>query len=245
MRWSIHILTLITGLILTLTGCERNPCFSEGGNDRVRIVEVDSFATLNVRGMFDMQLIPDTLNYVEFITRESVMDHLDAQVDREAVLTLTNSFDCFYQRDFTKVKAFVHYSDAKTVNVYEAGRISSVDSLPGRLHLTIQTDMADVDVILATERFSFYNHTTTGGVYRFSGTSQHASIAGYYTAKFDLADLTSGTLVLNNSSIGDMQANALDLLRVQIHNRGNILYTGTPEIEIDSISGSGRLIPLD
>jgi hypothetical protein len=39
-----------------------------------------------------------------------------------------------------------------------------------------------------------------------------------------------------------MHANASEKLEVQIHHRGNIYYTGNPEIVIDSISGSGQLI---
>jgi hypothetical protein len=48
---------------------------------------------------------------------------------------------------------------------------------------------------------------------------------------------------IKNSSIGDMHVNPIEKLTVEIHNKGNIYYSGSPEIIVDSISGSGKLIP--
>jgi len=42
-----------------------------------------------------------------------------------------------------------------------------------------------------------------------------------------------------------MHVNASEILEVEIHNKGNIYYSGSPEIIIDSISGSGKLLPIN
>jgi hypothetical protein len=112
------------------------------------------------------------------------------------------------------------------------------------MDLKIQAEMAEVDITLNVERFYYYNHTTTGGKYTFRGNADYASIAGYYTAQFNLDELQVRHLDLNNSSVGDMYVKPQEILNVQIHHEGNIYYTGFPKITIDSISGSGELIQV-
>ena len=51
--------------------------------------------------------------------------------------------------------------------------------------------------------------------------------------------------IINNSTIGDIYVRADELLRVQIHNKGNVYFYGSPEIIIDSISGTGQLFPVE
>jgi hypothetical protein len=104
--------------------------------------------------------------------------------------------------------------------------------------------MAEVDLEMENGYLSFYNNTTTGGIYTFRGNSSTAVLSGYHTGQFNFGELHVGDLHINNSSIGDMHVRASEKLTVQIHNRGNIYYYGSPGVVIDSISGSGKLVNI-
>lgn len=235
---------LILGILFLFMACERKGCLQNAVNDKSMVLELEPFSEMDIRGMFDLRLIPDSQNYVEFITRESVFEYLHANIDEAGRLTLENANDCFYRRDYSKVIAEVHFNSLTRVNVHEAGKLSSEFPLTGRFSVTVQSDMAEVDLLLDTETFGFYNHTTTGGDFRLRGSSTHASLSVFYTARADFSAFTATSLRLHNGSVGDIQANALEKLEIEISHEGNIYYTGTPEIVIDTISGSGKLISL-
>jgi hypothetical protein len=238
-RLSIYILLIVTAILLL--ACEPKGCFEKRGPQVSEEIHVDQYSELSVYGMFETILVPDTTDYVEFVTRESILPQLSAKVE-EDILILHNSFDCFYQRDFSKVKAYIHYSGLQKINLYEPCLLTTDYPIENTVVLVVQAEMAEVDIEISAERFHFYNHRTTGGKFTFRGSVDYSSISGYYTAQFNLDKFEARHLKLNNSSIGDMYANARDKLEVQIHHRGNIYYTGNPEIVIDSISGSGQLI---
>lgn len=227
-----------------MMACESNGCFENGRSEVVEEIYITSYTELSVYGMFELILVSDTMDYVEFVTRESVLEHLKATVVDE-ILLLDNSNNCFYQRDYKKVKAYIHYKSLRQINLHEACKLTSKYPLENTMDLTIQSEMAEVDIEINAERFFFYNNRTTGGKYTFRGYADYANISGYYTAQFIMKELVVRDLVLNNSSISDMYVNPIEKLEVEIHHRGNVYYTGSPEIIIDSITGSGQLIHVE
>lgn len=230
-------------MALLIQACDSNGCFEKGGNERIEEIHLNSFTELSAHGMFELILVPDTTDYIEFKARESVIPHLTARLEDKTVL-LENSNSCFYQRDYKKVQAYVHYESLGKINLYEPCKLTTMYPITGVMSLVVQAEMAEVDIEINSDQFYFYNHTTTGGKYTFRGFVDYSSITGYYTAQFNLDELEARHLIVNNSSIGDMYVNASEILEVQIHHRGNIYYTGNPQIIIDSISGSGELIHL-
>jgi hypothetical protein len=240
-RFSLYPYFLLATILVV--ACESNGCFEKNGNEMIEEIPVSAFNELSVHGLFDLILVSDSVDYVEFIASEPVLDHLNARVE-DGTMLLENSNSCFYQRNYKKVKAYIHYKNIKRINLYEACRLTNEYPIESSMDLRIQAEMAEVDITINAERFYFYNHTTTGGKYTFRGFADYASIAGYYTAQFNLGELVVHHLKLNNSSIGDMWVNPVERFDVEIHNRGNIYYTGAPEITIDSISGSGQLIHI-
>lgn len=240
-RFSVYLFYLLT--IIHIVSCESNGCFEKGGTEVREEIHITTYTEMSAYGIFDLVLVPDTLDYVEFLARESVLPHLKAKVEDE-IMVLENSNSCFYQRDHGKVKAYIHYKSLEKINLYEPCKLTTAYPIENSMSLVVQADMAEVDIEINADLFYFYNHTTTGGKYTFGGYAHYASIAGYYTAQFNLDKLKVQHLKLNNSSICDMYVNPLEKLDVQIHHEGNIYYTGFPEITIDGISGSGQLIQI-
>lgn len=243
MKRSTEIYAVAVLFIFLFIGCESDGCLNKNSSESLIEWQTAYFNDVNIQGLFDVILIQDTAHYVEFETKPSFHDHLSAKV-LDSVLTLENSNDCFYKRDFSHPKAYVHFSEIHLIDAREACKITSELPITSNLNLIVTGEMAEVDIELNSQHFNFYNHSTSGGSFTFRGNSKNAFVAGFYTAKFKLDALEVQTLQINNSSIGDFSVQAKDRLYVRIHNRGNIYYSGNPEVIIDSISGTGKLIQL-
>lgn len=240
-----HIInTLIAGCIFLIPGCEPDRCFHGTGTESSIIVETGYFQEMNVYGLLHIILVEDTIHYVEFEGGEKLLEYAEAS-NTDSVLKLDYTTSCFFLRKYEKVKAYVHYKNLNKVNVFEVCLLESYDSLSAFTSLTVQGEMAEVNLILNGERFGFYNNRTTGGKYTFSGNVDRCWIRGYYTANFEMKDFTARDYYVLNSSLSDMYVNATERLTVQILHDGNVYYSGAPEIVVDSVSGNGRLLPWE
>ena len=242
-KLTIHIIiSVITGSLFFLAGCEPDRCFHGTGTETQIEVETGFFDKMNVYGLFTIILVEDSSCYVEFEGGEKMLEYVEAKAT-DSVLRLDNYNSCFFLRDYEKVNAYVHFQALNKVNLFEVCKLVSYDSLTAFRSLTMQAEMAEIDLLLNSESFSFYNNRTTGGIYTFSGYADHCRISGFYTAKFTLEDFVARDYYVNNSSLSDMYVNATERLTVKILHDGNIYYSGSPEIIIDSISGNGKLLP--
>jgi len=229
-------------LILICNGCEMGKCWHGTGQNVNQIYETGYFLDVNARGMFEIILVQDSVYYIELEGGDKVLEYTAVSVIDSSVY-LDNSNECYFLRDYEKIKCYLHYADNLQLNLFETCKVTSQNPVTTNLLLTVPAELAEVDILLNNSHFHFYNHKTTGGTYTFRGFSDRCIISGYYSARFVLSGLTSREMHINNSSIGDMHVNADEVLNVEIHNKGNIYYSGAPVIVIDSISGSGKLLP--
>ena len=236
---SILVLTL-----LVLSACDPDSCLEKGATEEIRELSVSYFERLRIEGTYLVILVQDSTDYVEFEAPEGVLDHLKAEVN-DSVLVLTNSNDCSYRRDFRKPKAYIHFTDLKNIDLFEVCKLTSEVAIKNTMRITVQTEIAEIDLKFDSPHISFYNNTTTGGIYTFRGNCKYANISGYYSAQFNLDELYVNELHLNNSSLSDMTVHASDLLKVEIHHQGDVYYDGSPKVIVESITGSGKLIHID
>ena len=217
-------------------------CWHGTGQNTSRIFETGYYNKANARGMFEIILVQDSVYYIELQGGDKVLGYAEVSIIDSSVY-FDNLNECYFLRDYEKIKCYLHYAGNLQLNLFETCKVTSQNPVTTSLILTVPAEMAEVNILLDNSHFHFYNHKTTGGSYTFRGFSDRCIISGYYSARFVLSDLTSREMHINNSSIGDMHVNANELLEVEIHNKGNIYYSGSPEIVIDSISGSGKLFP--
>ena len=230
--------------MIVCAGCESDRCLHGSGQSIHIEIETGYFHKLNIDGLLDVILIEDTVCFIEFEGGEKVLDYVGAE-NTDSSLWLTNTNGCFFLRDYKQIKAFVHFQNLEQLNIYDVCRLESYDSLTSLRSMTVQSEMAELNLTLNCEQFSFYNHRTTGGSFSFSGSVDRCWILGYYIAKFSMHDLVVRDFYVKNSSLSDMFVNATERLRVELLSSGNIYYSGSPSIEIDSVAGSGQLIHWD
>jgi hypothetical protein len=238
-KYSLIILAI--GL-LYLAACDTDSCLHGTGEKTSVKIETGYFGTLKVQGIFRMILVRDTTCFVEFEGGSKVLQYVSAE-NSESTLWLNNTNRCSFFRDYEKVIAYVHFRHLNKIDLYEVCKVESQGAIDSLDFITVQGPMAEINIVFNTNHFNFYNNRTTGGLYTFSGICDRFRLSGYYIAKINTDSLVARDMYVNNSSLSDIYVDATELLTVQLLNRGNIYYKGSPQIVIDSISGSGRLLP--
>ncbi len=236
------VLLSILLLMPICNSCEMDKCWHGAGQNTSQVYETGYFREANARSMFEIILVQDSVYYIELQGGDKVLDYAEVNIT-DSIVYLDNSNECYFLRDYEKIKCYLHYSDNLHLNIIESCKVTSQNPVTSNLVLSVPAEIAEVDILLNNSNFFFYNHKTSGGSYTFRGYSDHCNISGYYSARLFLSGFTSREMHINNSSIGDMHVNAEDVLEVEIHNKGNIYYSGSPEIIIDSLTGSGKLLP--
>jgi hypothetical protein len=240
----VKITVVLISLLLSIMRCSTDRCFKDVGDVEEYEIFFDTLHTVNIWGLFDVELIQDTVFKLVALAPEQVMEGLEFMKSNDT-LDCYNYNNCFWRRDLGRPKVKLHSAGIRNINLMESCFLYSTDSIRGILQISTRTEISEVDLILSTRYFSFYNNKTCGGAFRFAGKSDYTTIAGYNTAISNAKNLYSKRATIRNYSAIDMSINVQHKLTAWIFNSGNIYYSGQPEVIIDSITGSGKLIHVD
>jgi hypothetical protein len=236
----LYVLVVQCLILFLLVNCKTEECLKGSGPEGTNQIETNYFREVNINGMFDVTLVQDTVCYVEFEGGKNMLRYTKAK-NSDSVLWIDNSNNCLFLKDYKKIKLFVHFTDINVINFFEPCTIRSQNALTDDFSLLVPADIADLDIELNNNNFFFYNHRTSGGNYVFRGKSKNCHLMGFYTARIDASQLTTNNMIIENHSAVDFYVQADETLHVQIFNRGNVYYYGTPEVVLDTVDGSGEV----
>jgi hypothetical protein len=160
----------------------------------------------------------------------------------DSVLSLYNTNSCSFLRDYKRIGVYIHFSKMGNLNISEPCNVKSLNAITGNFVVSVGSDIAEVDIELNNDNFFFYTNKHTAGSYLFKGQCNNCTLWGFYATKIDASNLKTRTMSVLNSSIADFTVNVEEKLSVEIQNSGNVIYSGSPIVQIDSLSGSGRVI---
>lgn len=234
-------LAIIGFLILS---CEGNNCLKSVGEETSFKVALDTFSKLEIAGIMEVELIPDTAFMLEVYGGENLIEGVDYEINDEQ-LTLYNYNNCIWAKSYEKPLLKVYFDKLTYLDIDGSCHLYNSDSLTGNLSARVRTRVSEVELLLNTNSFSFYNHTTCGGVFTFRGKTNKLSISGYYSAIYNAENLQAQYATVNNYSVVDYKVWAVNKLNAEIHNVGSIYYKGNPEVSIDSLISSGGVYHYD
>lgn len=241
---TIYITLNFLILFIFLAACDSDKCFYGAGNEITSLLNSDSFRCIAVRGIFDVELVQDTCYYVEGTGGKNLLENVDASVKQDTLL-LYNYNGCSWLREYKRPLLRVHFSDIDRVDVFQASYIFSKDSITDELYFTLQTMMAEADIVVNNNSVSTYVHHTSSGRYIFRGKTNRLSIVGFYNSLYDASELEAKKVEIQNYSIIDYKVWATEQLNVSIYNRGNVYYKGNPEVIIDTVASTGKILKLE
>lgn len=227
-----------------LIGCEADRCFKRAGDTVTELHYFDSIGTLNIEGVFEVELVQDSSYYIEVIAPKEVAKGIDFEMKGDS-LSCYNYNMCFWRRDFDRPNLRIHFPFIYEIWVYESSYLYSIEEITTNFRLVVATGLAEADLLFNNRDVYFFINKTSGGRYTFKGKTGKTFFMNFNTGLYDMSELISETARVQNYSVIDVSVNVIDNLYVQIHNTGNILYHGNPQIIYDSVSSTGKVIPLD
>lgn len=238
---------IVIGLALLLfSGCEGDNCFRKAGGETIQRFEFDTIRYLHINGVFDVEIVPDSVYYIEAIAPENLMNSLEFELTGDSVVNCYNYNSCFWRRDYDRPQVKVHAPHIFEIRVEESAYLYSTDTLRHNLRLIVTAGLAEADLKLNSDRVFFYINKTSGGRYNFSGKANYAYIMNYNTGLMDMSELVTKRGIIRNYSTIDMKVHMLESMSITIAGSGNILYRGTPEIIYETeLTSSGKPIPID
>lgn len=242
MKKSVYIIGLGIALSLLGPGCEPDYCLRGSGDMKIVEVFTDDYDTLVINGILTVILIEDSLDYVAFEGGENKLEMVSA-VRMHSRLQLNNTNNCFVRPEKERVTARVHFTDLNSLLIGETCYVKTEKPLTTLKSIDFRAKMAELDIALDRPAFILYSNKASGGNLKLSGFVDRCTFIIYYTMNTDFTELDTRTLSIYHHAITDFYVNAAEQLQVSIYNKGNVYYSGFPEIIVDTLAGTGRVLP--
>ena len=239
----LSILCMHVSLLLFVS-CDSDTCWHSRGELTALQFPVAVYDSMVINGLLNVVLVEDSLNYVEFRGGTNELEFVKAYV-KDSCLWLENDNSCLFLRDYERITAFVHFQSLRRLQIFSPCKLESQGTLTSLRWISLMSETAEIDLELDAEVFGFLNHVVCGGKYKFSGRVGSCWMHVNYSPLCDISELVVRDFTTINASLSDFYVNATEELTVEIRNSGNIYYSGDPEIIIESITGTGKLLPWE
>lgn len=228
--------------LLVLQGCKKDnmcDCIKSTGTVVSEKRSLGDFSSLEVRKNVIVTLYQDTINYVEVEAGSNLIDLVRTEVN-DGILKITNDNTCNWVRSYDiEVHARVHLKNISLIEHYGSEEINCGNTLKGDFIDVYENNSADIHLNL--DIVQVYARQMIGGgdiyltgrcrfLYTFGGSF------GYIYGK----DMLSDSVLVDHRGTGDIHVSPITWMKVNIEDRGNVYYSGSPAVE-SYLNGTGKL----
>ena len=235
-------------LLIAATGCKKpedRKCWKSAGKSVVKRVEVGEFTTMMIKEHLEIELIQDTVCFVNVLGGENMVNLVEVKNDN-GLLTLSNKNKCSFLRKYSKskIKVEIHFKQCTNIEYQGSSPMYSRDTLHVNYFvLLIRDGSSSVDLTLKSD----YLQTVIAhgfGDFTLRGKANYANLDvrsnGFcHTENLNIRDSMT---IISNTPVHSYVNAANCKLKAQIESSGNIYYTGTPTAIQSFLYGSGSLI---
>lgn len=240
------VILIVIGILLF--GCKKaedRSCWKVAGNQSSKIVELEDFSTLFLGAHIEYTLIQDSMDYVEIIGAENLLNLVSTNIEGEK-LSVENKNKCNFLRSYKKkgIHMNIHFTSLHNIEFQgtEYLRNEGVLNLP-YFTLTIKDGAGPVELTInSNEVYASVSHGY--GDFTLHGSTNYGNFNlnsnGFCNTRDfqinDSIDIISNTSMLTRFNVDNAQT------RVEIKNIGNVEYLGTPSsLEIEQF-GTGEVL---
>ena len=229
--------------LLGLSGCRKeNPDWDMGELS----IPMQPFEEIEVRGVFDIELVQDGTWGVDVLASNKALRYLDIRMEgKTLILDRARKGDYRHPRVPTP-QATVHFDSLHVITTHETCSIHSSAALTGQgMGLVDYSKLIEVDLELDMGTFYYWN-TPNPSRLKLHGKANEIKLWMLGLSAADAEALESRYVLMENHSQGECKVRAIDKLEYSITSTGNILYYGRPtEVVQLQTEGSGKLIQGD
>lgn len=242
---TLKSLLLIIGCIIVISGCDKerlDDCFRGHGDDKTETRFVTPFTSIRVSGNVVVELIPDTVQLIEVTGGENFIDQIKTEVSGSR-LEIDDNIGCNFVRSYDReYKVKVHFTELRHIEHYAAKDLTCSD--------TIQSQILDIDkwagggnlnLITKTDEVFIRIHAGSGDV-NVAGKSHYQYVFQRGFGFMFLSRLLSDEVYADKGGSGDCYLHANNSLRIDFNSKGNLFYSGEPEVNITKSIDEGSII---
>ncbi len=230
-------------LILMLSSCDKDhmfDCVKSTGSITEQQRSFEDFNRLELYNNVDIEITQDVENSIVVEAGSNIISGITTEIS-DGVLTIRNENKCNWVRSYsTTMIVHLHVKKLDIIHHHGSGDISSTNQLKNSTFEFNIWNSGNINLSIDAESTYAKQHAAVGDM-SLSGKSNYCFVYNLGNAFSRESNLVVDHCVVVQKGTGDCYVNVSQLLEVEIHEAGNVYYTGSPQIT-SSITGAGRLI---
>ena len=226
---------LVPAIALLLISCGQLRFERGNGNIMLESIDVSGFDKVEVRGFYEVTLMPGTEESVTIETDENLFDFIEVYVRQDRLII---SSEEALKSDFG-IKVAITYKDLEAISssgasiINTAGTLTTEDlkidlSGAGLIEIDIEVQMLDLDL-------------SGAGKVKLSGNAGEQFLNLRGAGSLDAYALKSHECSVNLSGVGAAKVYVKNRLDATVSGIGGIKYRGNPASIQKNVSGLGKI----
>ena len=238
---SISIFSL---MLILLSSCDKDhllDCLKSSGSTASETREVTGeFNRIDVYNNPEVIITQDSINSITVEAGEHIISGITTEINN-GTLTIRNENKCNWVRSYSKtIAVFVHVKKLDFIHHHGSSTISSTNRLENVTFDFNVWNSGDINLIVHADSIYSRQHLAVGDI-TLTGESTYLYIFNKSNAFTNEKNLAAQISYVVQKGTGDCHVNISQNMTVEIHDSGNIYYSGNPQVS-STITGSGKLI---
>jgi hypothetical protein len=243
MKIKRNILTIIPILTFIFFGCD-DQAFFDSGEQSTKIFSVDTFLTLEVNDIFEIELQNSDENKIIAEAGVNLLDNLNFY-NKNDKLFLEDNNTYAWSRSYNKIKLIIQTTSLQHINIRIPCKITTKSTFSSEKLAVIDWEkFSELDLDVNVDNFKMHVSSDNGGIYKISGYAGFASIRPWGSCFIYADELVTERADVYHRSTGDCFVHAKQHLDIKMEENGILYYKGMPEINIQSHT-KGKIISLE
>jgi len=239
--------TLIILVLLTMVlSCRKvKDCFSSAGEEILNEFELPEFDTLVIKDDFIVNLVQDSINYIQVSGYESFVNATEFVVEQNSLIVQNNHKCKFSKPKSNHTKLFIHINEISRIKLNSSSKFISQNELTNddEIGLIINSKYNEVDLKLNCNTFYYWNTHLNGGKITLEGDINILKLWNTSLGSVNAQNLITSGVLIDTDSKADITVNVSEKIDCTVRGHGNVYCYGNPVIIIKNDSTStGRLI---
>jgi hypothetical protein len=230
-------------LLIFLSSCDKDhmfDCLKSSGHTVYEIRDVSDFNRIDVYNNPEVIITQDSVNSITVEAGEHIVSGITTEINN-GVLTIRNENKCNWMRSYSKTIAVnVHVKKLDFIHHHGSSTISSTNQLQNVTFDFNVWNSGDINLLVHADSIYSRQHLAVGDI-TLNGETDYLYIFNKSNAFTYEKNLTAQNSFVVMKGTGDCHVNISQTMNVEIHDSGNIYYSGSPQIS-STITGSGKLI---
>ncbi len=238
-----YILSAFFLSMMLTTSCEKDhlfDCLKSTGPIASESRDVSDFNRIDVYNNPEVIITQDNVNSIKVEAGAHIISGITTEINN-GILTIRNENKCNWVRSYSKtIAVYVHVKKLDIIQHHGSSTISSTNELQNSTFDLNVWNSGDINLAIHADSTFARQHTTVGDM----TLTGHSGYCFYYSNGNGFT--YDSNLQVNNATViqrgtGDCYVNVSQSMSVEIHDSGNVYYTGNPQIS-SNVTGAGKLI---